>query len=159
MRHAVHFQDLERLALSCEPSPLNTEWGPERIVSRNDIDSFANVTNNFQWIHEDDERCARESPYGRVIAHGLLLVSLIPSLLPETQCRIIGHSVRIIRRIDTLRLPSPVFADERVHVRAHMVRAYPAPSGKGTIIERDVELWSLQGTKPAVTCRLSLQYF
>ena len=155
----IQYTDIAGINRSYADLPSPAAWGPERIISRDDIDSFANVTNNFQWIHEDDERCLRESPYGAVIAHGLLLVSLIPGLLADEHKPIVGHRVRIIRRIDLLRLPSPVFAGERVHVRSAFVRAYDAPSGKGTVVERDVELWSLSGAKPAVVCRLSLQYF
>jgi acyl dehydratase len=40
------------------------------------IDAFAEMTRDFNWIHVDRERAARESPYGRTIAHGLLTLAL-----------------------------------------------------------------------------------
>jgi acyl dehydratase len=67
--------------------------------------------------------------------------------------------VRIIRGFDNLRLPSPVFPDDIVRVRVRNLHAYTPPSGKGTVVERDVELWSTTGKKPAVVCTLNLQYF
>ena len=123
-----------------------------------DITQFADLTNNHQWIHADPDRCVKESPYGGLIAHGLLLVSLLPGLLPKEEFTIVGHKVRIVRAIDNLRLPSPVYPNDIVHTHVRRLKAYAATSGKGTVIEREVELWSRYGIKPAVACTLKLQY-
>lgn len=136
-----------------------SEWGPSRKITLDDVHAFANLTDNHQWIHEDVERSEKESPYESVIAHGLFLVTLIPSLLPYEGFRIIGNRVRIIRAIDALRLPSPVFPGDTIHARTRRIIASHAKSGKGTILKRDVEVWKHDGEKPAVTCSLSLQYF
>ena len=37
-----------------------TEW---YVVDQNRINSFAETTEDLQWIHLDAERCVRESPY------------------------------------------------------------------------------------------------
>jgi acyl dehydratase len=34
-------------------------------VTQERINTFADVTQDNQWIHVDPERCARESPFGR----------------------------------------------------------------------------------------------
>lgn len=47
------------------------------------IDQFAAVTGDRQWIHVDTERAKRELPDGRTIAHGYLLLSLLPSFTPS----------------------------------------------------------------------------
>jgi acyl dehydratase len=44
------------------------------------IDRFAELSGDRHWIHVDTERAAREMPDGKTIAHGLLLLSLAPSL-------------------------------------------------------------------------------
>ena len=44
------------------------------------IDRFAEATDDFQWIHVDAERAARELPHATTIAHGYLTLSLIPAL-------------------------------------------------------------------------------
>ena len=46
-------------------------------ITQERIDTFAEATGDFQWIHVDAERAARESPYGRTIAHGFLTLSLL----------------------------------------------------------------------------------
>ena len=50
------------------------------VVDQARIDKFAEATDDFQWIHVDPERAAREFPGGRTIAHGYLTLSLIPTL-------------------------------------------------------------------------------
>ena len=51
------------------------------LVDQDRINKFAEATDDFQWIHVDEERCAAELPIGSTIAHGYLTVSLIPSLI------------------------------------------------------------------------------
>ena len=50
------------------------------VVDQSRIDKFAEATDDFQWIHVDTERAARELPNGKTIAHGYLTLSLIPAL-------------------------------------------------------------------------------
>jgi acyl dehydratase len=44
------------------------------------IEKFAEATDDFQWIHVDEARAARELPNGKTIAHGYLTLALIPAL-------------------------------------------------------------------------------
>ena len=46
-------------------------------VTQEDIDKFAEVSRDDQWIHVDVERAERESPFGTTVAHGNLTLSLI----------------------------------------------------------------------------------
>jgi acyl dehydratase len=46
-------------------------------VTQKDIDTFADVTGDHQWIHIDVER-AKETPFGGTIAHGYYTLSLAP---------------------------------------------------------------------------------
>ena len=50
------------------------------IIDQERINQFAEATNDFQWIHVDEERAAAELPDGKTIAHGYLTLSLIPAL-------------------------------------------------------------------------------
>ena len=136
-----------------------SKWGPAKYITGTLIENFADLTDNHQWIHEDHYRSEGE-PYNGQIAHGLLLVALIPRMLPDDG-DLPPHSVRVIRGIDRLRLPSPVYPRNFVHTRVRRIATYAAQSGKGTIIERDVEVWAKARTctKPAVACVLKMQYF
>ena len=52
-------------------------------ITQDRINKFAEATGDEQWIHVDTERAAGESPGGTTIAHGLLSLSLIPTLIRE----------------------------------------------------------------------------
>lgn len=49
-------------------------------ITQEQINLFADATNDHQWIHVDVERAQKESPFGNTIAHGYLTVSLLPFL-------------------------------------------------------------------------------
>lgn len=49
-------------------------------IDQGRIDDFARATGDDFWIHVDTERAAREMPGGRTIAHGLMLLGLVPLL-------------------------------------------------------------------------------
>ena len=53
--------------------------GPDRLGRGHpgDIDKFAEISRDDQWIHVDVERAERESPFGTTVAHGNLTLSLI----------------------------------------------------------------------------------
>jgi len=57
-----------------------SEW---REVTQKDIDTFADLTGDHQWIHTDVERAKKESPFGTTVAHGNLTLSLIDGLRIE----------------------------------------------------------------------------
>jgi len=56
---------------------------PWREVTQSQIDQFAEITGDDQWIHVDQDRARRESPYGTTIAHGFLTVALLSELINE----------------------------------------------------------------------------
>jgi acyl dehydratase len=74
------------MALSDVLTELEAKIGEEihvsdwMTVTQELIDQFANATGDKQWIHVDQKRAAAESPYGKPIAHGYLILSLYPVL-------------------------------------------------------------------------------
>ena len=51
-------------------------------VTQADVDAFADVTGDDQWIHVDVER-AKETPFGGTIAHGYYTLSLAPMFMEQ----------------------------------------------------------------------------
>ena len=49
-------------------------------ITQEQINLFADATLDRQWIHVDEERAKKESPYGATIAHGYLSVSMLAYL-------------------------------------------------------------------------------
>ena len=93
------------------------EW---RTVTQADIDDFARLSGDDQWIHVDVERAKRESPYGRTIAHGNLTLSLIDGMrlaLVTTT----GFKLGVNYGWNKVRFPAPVPADSRVRATAEII--------------------------------------
>ena len=92
------------------------------VIDQNRIDQFAEATTDYQWIHVDTERCAREMPDGRTIAHGYLTLSLIPALTAD-----FVHVENLARAINfganKVRFYTPVPAGARVRARATVLQA------------------------------------
>jgi len=80
------------------------------------IDAFAKVTEDYQWIHIDPDR-ARATPYGRTIAHGYLILSLIPALGDQVY-KLEGIDFALNAGMNWLRFNHPVV--EGSHIRARL---------------------------------------
>jgi len=89
-------------------------------VTQDDIDRFADVSRDHQWIHVDPERAATESPYGTTVAHGNLTLSLVDSFRPQLiQNR--GVKMGINYGFNKVRFPAAVPAGTRVRARAELL--------------------------------------
>jgi acyl dehydratase len=93
-----------------------TEWLE---VSQADIDKFAEVSRDDQWIHVDVERAERESPFGTTVAHGNLTLSLIDGFRGQL-LRQEGVKLGINYGWDRVRFPAPVPAGSRVRATAEI---------------------------------------
>ena len=83
-------------------------------VTQEQIDRFADVTGDNQWIHVDAERAKRESPYGAPIAHGFLTMSLLSGLIKEAVDVQGNYKMRINYGFNRLRFTGGVPAGSRV---------------------------------------------
>lgn len=75
-------------------------------VTQQRIDTFAEATDDHQWIHVDPQR-AESGPFGTTIAHGYFTLSLVPTLLGQI-LRINGVSATINYGVNRARFPAPV---------------------------------------------------
>jgi acyl dehydratase len=101
-------------------------------ISQQRIDAFAAATGDFQWIHVDPERAARESPYKATVAHGYLTLSLHPLLrgLAEADKPLFPGIQRAINYgLDKLRFPNAVRAGSRVRARCVLLKVEEVPGG------------------------------
>jgi acyl dehydratase len=105
-----HPQDLKRyIGRELEPS----DWVA---VDQEMIDKFADATGDHQWIHVDVDRARREMPAGQTIAHGYLLLSLVPRMKNQTHViRDKKHGINY--GSNRVRFVNPVAAGSRVRLR------------------------------------------
>ena len=109
-----------REAIGVQRGP--TSW---RMVTQEDIDAFARITGDNQWIHVDVERARRESPFGTTIAHGNLTLSIIDGLREQITTRDEADLEQIALGVNMgwnrVRFPAPVPAGSRVRATAELV--------------------------------------
>ena len=92
------------------------------VIDQNRIDQFAEATGDYQWIHVDTERAAKELPGGRTIAHGYLTLSLLPSLTNDfVEVRNLARAINF--GANKVRFYTPVQAGDRVRARATVLQA------------------------------------
>jgi len=90
--------------LAARPGELGvSDW---MTIEQSRIDSFADATDDHQWIHVDPARAAA-GPYGGTIAHGYLTLSLVNRFLPEI-IDVQGIRMGVNYGCEKLRFPAPV---------------------------------------------------
>src|ERR671919_548146 len=111
-----------------------SEW---REVTQDDIDKFAEVTGDDQWIHVDPER-AKDTPFGGTIAHGFFTLSLAPRFTEQVM-KMDGFAMAINYGLNKVRFPAPVPVDSQVRMRARLAELSDIPGGAQMIMELTFE--------------------
>lgn len=101
--------DVNELASHAGQTLGQTSW---RRVTQNDIDTFARLTGDTQWIHVDPER-AKTGPFGTTIGHGYFTLALSTIFLDEV-VTITGANVVLNYGSNRVRYPAPVPAGSRI---------------------------------------------
>jgi acyl dehydratase len=86
-------------------------------VTQSQIDQFAEITGDHQWIHVDPDRASRESPYKTTIAHGFLTVSMLSALINEAINIDGDYKLRVNYGFNRLRFTGAVPSGARVRGR------------------------------------------
>jgi len=90
----------------------DTVVGGPRVVSRADIDHFAEFTGDTFYAHTDPEAAARNPLFGGIVAHGYLVVSLAAGLFVEPN----PGPVLANFGVDSLRFLTPVKSEDSLTV-------------------------------------------
>jgi acyl dehydratase len=104
-------------------------------VTQDLIDRFAEVTGDHQWIHVDVERAKREMPGGKTIAHGYLLLSLLPKLGAGIY-KLAWPTRSINYGSEKVRIVNPVKAGARIRLRQSLVAVEDGAPGAHRITVR-----------------------
>ena len=118
-------------------SLIGREVGPSgwRTVTQADIDTFADLSGDHQWIHVDPERARSESPYGTTIAHGNLTLSMVDGFRQELISST-GFALGVNYGWNKIRFPAPVPVDTRVRAKAEVVSVDEVGDGWYQVVTR-----------------------
>lgn len=93
-----------------------TDWEPMTFET---IQAFADATGDHQWIHVDRERIARQSPFGKPIAHGYLTLALVAGRFFDL-IQIEGFGMVINYGANKVRFPNPLKEGARYRLAARL---------------------------------------
>ena len=121
MSVSIHYNELESLI---GKNIGSTDW---MTITQERINTFAEATDDPQWIHVDPER-AKDGPYGATIAHGYLTLSLIvPMFTDLLQCD--GVTATVNYGLNKVRFPAPVKVDSNIRLTVTIVDVQPTKDG------------------------------
>jgi acyl dehydratase len=129
-----------------------TEWAA---MTQAQVDAFADVTNDHNFIHVDPARAAA-TPFGGTIAHGFLTLSL---LAPVTQqlLAVTDAKVTVNYGLDRVRFPSPMPVGKRFRSSAKLAEVTPIDGGVQVKLLANVEVEGSE--KPALVAELLLRFY
>ncbi|MCK1717140.1 MaoC family dehydratase [Bradyrhizobium sp. 141] len=93
------------------------------LIDQPRIDTYADVTEDHQFIHVDPERAKKETAFGTTIAHGFLTMSMLSVMSYEVMPAIAGTTMGVNYGFDKLRFISPVRSGKRVRGRFVLAEA------------------------------------
>ena len=105
------------------------EPGPWAVMSQERVNTFADCTEDHQFIHVDEE-AAKNTPFGGTIAHGFLTLSLLSKLIegngvvPENTVMGLNYG------FDKVRFLAPVRAGKRVRANIEVTDVQEKPGNR-----------------------------
>ncbi len=121
------------------------------LIDQDRINRFAEATGDFQWIHVDTERAAREMPGGKTIGHGFLTLSLIAGLMPQV-VSLPGVASSLNYGLNRVRFLNPVQVGSRLRLRAVLADWQKKDNGYLVTWQATVELEGAE--KPACVAEM-----
>lgn len=128
---------------------------PWRDIIQDEVNTFADVTGDHQWIHTDTAR-AGAGPFGGTIAHGFMTLALLPVMIGGL-LRVEGPALTVSYGVDRVRFPSPVPVGTAVRATGEVTAVDDVDGGvqgrMSITIERD------GGVKPVCVAQPVFRYY
>jgi acyl dehydratase len=131
----------------------NSEW---ITITQEMVNTFADATNDQQWIHVDPER-AKNGPFGAPIAHGFLTLSLIIPMWTEL-LDVTGVTTKVNYGLDKVRFTSPVKVGSRVRMNVKVADVQEV-KGNGLHLVADGTIEIEGEERPAVVARFLPRFY
>ena len=130
----------------------HTSW---RTVTQDDVDTFARLTGDDQWIHVDRQR-AKGGPFGATIAHGYFTLSLSTVFLDEL-FRVSDVGLVLNYGSNRVRYPAPVPVGSRVRARVEVPEVDDVAGGVQVVFRLTYEVEG--GSKPGCVADIVYRYY
>ncbi len=129
---------------------IGTETGVSDwfLIDQERINKFADVTEDHQFIHIDQEAAAK-TPFGTTIAHGFLTLSLVSHLASSASIGVKGAVMGINYGTDKVRFLSPVKVNSEIRARVKLADVTEKP-GNRLLIKNEVTIEIKGEDRPAM---------
>jgi acyl dehydratase len=124
-------------------------------VTQERINTFADATDDHQWIHVDIER-AKSGPFGGPIAHGFLTLSLLIPMFDQV-LQVDGVAMGINYGLNKVRFPAPVPAGSRIRMTATLAELEEIAGGAQAAVDCVIEVEG--GTKPVCVAQPVYRFY
>lgn len=114
------FQTIADLAACIGQVVAVSDW---TTITQQQVNLFADATDDHQWIHVDPEKAAA-GPFGGPIAHGFLTLSLLPKFF-ESSFEIVGSRMGVNYGLNKVRFMAPVPVDSRLRASMKLLASEP----------------------------------
>jgi len=101
-----------------------------RTITEADVVMFAGLTGDFVELHTNEE-FAKQTPFGRRVAHGALVFSMSIGL--STRTNLLDDTLLAFAGVDKLRFVSPVFIGDTIHVTKRVAESKELGPAQGTV--------------------------
>ena len=117
-------------------------------VNQKRIDGFADVTEDWQYIHVDPERAAK-TPFGGTISHGFLTLSLLSAMSYDSEKPLENTAMGINYGFNKIRFVTPVKVGSRVRAK-FVTKSVDQKTENSVLITRDVTVEIEGESRPAI---------
>ena len=129
-----------------------SEWVETR---QDNVDTFAKLTGDEQYIHTDPERAAT-GPFGTTIQHGFLTLGTSTGLLWSV-CVVNGFNVILNYGLNKVRFPSPLKVGSRSRMQVELIDVKGLEGGAEAIYRLTFEVEN--EPKPCCVADLVFRYY
>lgn len=124
-------------------------------ITQEQIDKFADATLDHQWIHTDQEKAKKESPFENTIAHGYLTLSVLPYLWGQV-VEVKNNKMMVNYGVDNLKFITPVLVDSELRLKASLKSLVNLRGTSKAVLDISIEI---KGQKrPALQAEIIFLY-
>jgi acyl dehydratase len=140
-----------RTTLAELPTHAGTHLGytPWREMTQGEVDRFADLTGDHNFIHVDPERAA-QTPFGGTIAHGFFGLSLVA--VAAQQVEVTDAATSVNYGLDKVRFPAPLPVGAQWRAGAELVEVTEIKGGVQAKVHASVEVKGAERPSVAADC-------
>jgi acyl dehydratase len=129
-----------------------SDW---KTVEQDEVDTFAKLTGDEQWIHVDPDR-ARSGPFEGTVQHGFLTLGFATGLLWPV-CTVEGFQVVLNYGLNKVRFPAPLRVGARVRMHVDLAEVQELTGGVQVVYHL---VYEVEGEpKPCCVADLVFRYY